>query len=131
MHNLDAQDAATVHRAALECQAIAADLERLKRLITDAGDQLLASFNVMGDLAPQATQNDEARQTLAGAIATAVTALQFQDMATQLTSHAQGRLGILREELGRFSDSSEPLLTANRPQPVAQAGMGAGSIDLF
>lgn len=131
MHNLDAQDAATVHRAALECQAIAADLERLKTLIADAGDRLLASFNVMGNLAPQATQDQDAQRTLAGAIATAVTALQFQDMATQLTSHAQGRLTVLREELGRFSDGAEPLFLATRLQPVAQTGMGAGSIDLF
>lgn len=131
MHNTDANDAATVHRAALECEAIAADLERLKTLIADAGDRLMASFNVVGSLAPRPTQNEEERRRLAGAIATAVTALQFQDMATQLTAHAQGRLTILQEELGRFSDGSDPLRAPTRMHPVKQAGMGAGSIDLF
>jgi hypothetical protein len=131
MHNPDAQDAATVHRAALECQAIAADLERLKTLIVDAGDRLMASFNVVGTLAPQPAHSEEQQRRLAGAIATAVTALQFQDMATQLTTHAQGRLTILKEELGRFSDGAEPLLAPTRLQPVKQIGMSAGSIDLF
>jgi hypothetical protein len=131
MHNPDARDAATVHRAALECEAIAADLERLKTLITDAGDRLMASFTVVGALAPRTAHNDDEQRTLATAVATAVTALQFQDMATQLTSHAQGRLTILQEELGRFCDGADPLLATTRLQPVRQAGMGAGSIDLF
>ncbi len=131
MHNPDAHDAATVHRAALECEAIAADLERLKTLIADAGDRLMASFNTVGSLAPQAAQTEADQRTLAGAVASAVTALQFQDMATQLTAHAQGRLASLREQLGRFSDGTDPLLAPTRMHPVKQAGMGAGSIDLF
>ena len=131
MHNSDAQDAATVQRAALECEAIAADLERLKTLIADAGDRLMTSFNVVGTLVPRPAHSEEEQRRLAGAIATAVTALQFQDMANQLTSHAQGRLTILQETLGRFCDDVDPLLATTRLQPVAQAGMGAGSIDLF
>src|SRR5207249_4333290 len=50
-HNLDVHDAAAVQRTALECEAIAADLERLKMMIADASDRLLASFNVVGLLA--------------------------------------------------------------------------------
>jgi hypothetical protein len=130
MHHLDMQDAANVERAALECNAIAADLERLKTMIADAGDQLLASFNVVGALAPNPARSEDQRR-LAAALASAVTALQFQDMANQLTSHAQRRLAALHEALGRLTDGVDPLLATTRLQPVRQAGMGAGAIDLF
>jgi hypothetical protein len=131
MRNLDQHDAATVQRAALECAAIAADLERLKTMIADAGDQLLASFSIVGALAPKGACSADEQRQLAGAIAKAVTALQFQDMATQLTAHAQRRLTSQQEILDRFSDGLDPLLATTRLQPVRQAGMGAGSIDLF
>lgn len=65
-------------------------------------------------------------------MAVAVTALQFQDMATQLTQHAQKRLAVLQDALKTLShDEADPLLATTRMQPVRQAGMGAGSIDLF
>ena len=131
MHDLNQHDAATVQRAALECAAIAADLERLKAMIADAGDQLMASFNIVGTLAPKGARSPDEQRELAGAIANAVTALQFQDMANQLTSHAQRRLTAQQEVLARFSDGLDPLLATTRLQPVRQAGMGAGSIDLF
>ena len=131
MHNLDEQDAATLQRAALECEAITADLERLKTMIGDAGDRLLVSFNVVAALAPQSRRTEEEQRRLSGAIATAVTALQFQDMANQLTAHAQRRLAKLKETVARFSEGVDPLLAPTRLQPVRQAGMGAGSIDLF
>jgi hypothetical protein len=131
MHNPATLDATTVRRAALECEAIAADLERLKTLIAEAGDRLMASFGVVGRLAPRVGRSEEDQRALAGAIATAVTALQFQDMANQLTSHAQGRLSILQDQLGRLSESADPLLATTRMHPVKQVGMGAGSIDLF
>ena len=131
MRNLDQHDAATVQRAALECAAIAADLERLKTMIADAGDQLLGSFSIVGALAPKGARSADEQRQLAGAIAKAVTALQFQDMATQLTAHAQRRLTSQQEILDRFSDGLDPLLATTRLQPVRQAGIGAGSIDLF
>lgn len=131
MHHLDVQDAENVERAALECNAIAADLERLKTMIADAGDQLLASFNVVGALAPHPARSNDDQRRLAAAIASAVTALQFQDMANQLTSHAQRRLAALHAALGKLSDGVDPLLATTRLQPVRQTGMGAGAIDLF
>lgn len=131
MHHLDLHDAENVQRAALECNAIAADLERLKTMIADAGDQLLASFNVVSALAPKPARNDEEQRRLAGAVTSAITALQFQDMANQLTSHAQRRLAKLHEALGQLSEGVDPLLATTRMQPVRQAGMGAGAIDLF
>jgi hypothetical protein len=131
MHHLDMHDAENVQRAALECNAIAADLERLKTMIADAGDQLLVSFNVVSALAPESARNEEEQRRLAGAVRSAITALQFQDMANQLTSHAQRRLAALHEALAQLSDGVDPLLATTRMQPVRQAGMGAGAIDLF
>src|SRR5262249_33078379 len=127
MHNLDAHDAATtVQRTALECEAIIADLERLKMMITDAGDRLLLSFNEVGALASQKTRSEDDERRLAHAVANAVTALQFQDMANQLTSHAQRRLNSLQKALSTLADGVDPLLANSRLQPVRQAGMGAG-----
>jgi hypothetical protein len=131
MQTFDEHDAAKIQRTALECEAIAADLERLKAMIADAGDRLLASFNVVGALAPLPIRSEEDQRRLAGAVASAVTALQFQDMANQLTAHAQRRLTSLHETLSQLSDGVDPLLATTRLQPVRQTGMGAGSIDLF
>jgi hypothetical protein len=131
MQTFDEHDAAKIQRTALECEAIAADLERLKAMIAEAGDRLLASFNVVGALASLPARSEEDQRRLASAVASAVTALQFQDMANQLTAHAQRRLTSLHETLSQLSDGLDPLLATTRLQPVRQTGMGAGSIDLF
>jgi hypothetical protein len=117
--------------AAQECAAIAADLERLKSMIVDAGDKLTASFNQVGALAPALGVDAARREVLTGAITTAITALQFQDMAIQLTAHAQRRLGALQECLKSLSVEAALTLTAVHAQPVHQAEMSSGSIDLF
>jgi len=118
--------------AARECAAIASDLQRLTALIADAGDKLLASFNQIEALSPALGASVAQRQTLAAAITTAVTALQFQDMATQLTQHAQRRLEVLEGCLHSLShEVDDPLLATTRMQPVRQSAMAAGSIDLF
>jgi hypothetical protein len=130
-HNLDVHDAATVQRTALECEAIGADLERLKMMIADASDRLLASFNVVGLLAKRPVRDEAEQRRLKCAVANAVTALQFQDMANQLMAHAQRRLTSVHETLSKLSDGADPLLASSRLQPVRQAGLGAGSIDLF
>ena len=131
MHNLDQHNAASTQRAALECAAINADLERLKAMLAEAGDRLAASFSAVGTLARLPARNDEEQRRLSGAIATAVVALQFQDLANQLTSHAQRRLTALEETLTEIANGVDPLLATTRLQPVRQLGMGAGSIDLF
>ncbi len=118
-------------QAAHECAAIASDLERLRVLIADAGDRLLASFNAVSALQPSFTGDEAQRRALARAITVAVTALQFQDMATQLTQHAQRRLQVLEGCLQSLANESDPLLAATRMQPVRQSAMGAGGIELF
>jgi hypothetical protein len=118
--------------AARECAAIAADLERLKALIVDAGDKLLASFNELAARLPQMAQTEVDRTGLMATVTTAVTALQFQDMATQLTGHAQRRLNVLQDCLKTLThEPPDPLLATTRLQPVRQNAVGAGAIDLF
>ncbi len=118
--------------AARECAAIARDLERLKSLIADAGDRLLASFSQVIEMAPRLPAEPAEREQLNSAIGQAVTALQFQDMCTQLTQHAQGRLVQLEQALSTLADEADdPLIDTARMQPVRQEAMGAGSIELF
>ncbi len=133
------------------------DLERLQRLLNDAGDQLMAHFyGASGELramlhqAAQAAQAGidspaaqadgdtpqlhKAMEHLAGAI----TAMQFQDMATQLVAHTTRRLRNCADRLAAqaMGDDDEdgaavveemPL----RPNPVTQDEMDAGSVELF
>ena len=75
----------------------------------------------------------EARLTLA----TAITALQFQDMATQLIAHTSHRLRNCADRLARdaMGDDEDGIGlvedTPLRPNPVTQDEMDAGSIELF
>ena len=118
--------------AARECAAIASDLERLKLLIADAGDRLLASFSQVIEISPRLEAQGNDREQLNQAIGSAVTALQFQDMCTQLTQHAQRRLTELEHALSTLTEEAdESHLMAMRQQPVRQDAMAAGSVDLF
>ena|GEM_PF-2556285 len=118
-------------QAARECAAIAADLARLNSLISEAGDRLLASFDAVHRNVPPAAPAPE-RAALEEAIRSAVTALQFQDLALQLTQHAQRRLTVLEQTLATLAaQAQDPLAVTTRMQPVRQIGIGAGSIELF
>ena len=117
--------------AAQECTLIEADLERLKSLINDAGERLLVSFNQIAAVLPSLAANDVQRSQVVEAVHAAVTALQFQDMATQLTGHAQRRLSVLEERLRSLSDETGRGLQLVQSHPVRQVEMTAGSIDLF
>lgn len=120
------------HQAARECAAIASDLERMKVLITDAGDRLLASFNQVSALLPTMASSEKERRKVDAAVTAAITALQFQDMATQLTQHARRRLEVLEGCLKSLShEPADPLLATTRMQPVRQSAMKAGSIEFF
>lgn len=121
------------------------DLERLQRLLDDASQALMHHFTFASDhmdaalVHLEATQAGEpptireARQTLASAI----TALQFQDMATQLIAHTTKRLRncadrLARDAMGDDEDGAALVEDAPlRPNPVTQDEMDAGSIELF
>ena len=123
------------------------DLERLQGLLDDASATLMGHFygatqhlNGLARAAAGAPELDsralhEALQTLGGA----VTALQFQDMASQLIVHTRTRLRscadqLARDVMGDDEDEGGPTFVAApplRPNPVTQDEMDAGSVELF
>jgi hypothetical protein len=123
------------------------DLERLQRLLSDACDSLLVHFyGASGELKTLLHGSPDTPAELAKVhaamehIAGAITAMQFQDMASQLVAHTTTRLRHCADRLARDAfagdeDEGEgdavvaqaPL----RPNPVTQDEMDAGSIELF
>jgi hypothetical protein len=122
------------------------DLERLQRLLDDASEALMGHFKVatahmeaaLAQLEASASSHPaaihEARQTLGSAI----TALQFQDMASQLITHTTRRLRNCADRLARDAmgdDDEDGMAVVEeaplRPNPVTQDEMDAGSIELF
>ncbi len=121
------------------------DLERLQRLLSDASEALLGHFyGVSGRLNhllhamaqhPELNTRElhDAMQHMAGAI----TAMQFQDMASQLIHHTNSRLRscadrLAAETMGDDEDGEAVVASAPlRPNPVTQDEMDAGSVELF
>lgn len=121
------------------------DLERLQRLLHDASEALLGHFygasGQLNHLLHAMAQHPElntrelhdAMQHMAGAI----TAMQFQDMASQLIQHTNTRLRscadrLAAETMGDDEDGEAVVERAPpRPNPVTQDEMDAGSIELF
>jgi len=121
------------------------DLERLQRLLDDAGEALSEHFfsasshiSALMEASSQGLPSDNAKlkQVMAD-IAGAITALQFQDMATQLIAHTSQRLRNCADQLARdtFGDDEDGEAVVEiaplRPNPVTQDEMDAGSIELF
>jgi hypothetical protein len=117
------------------------DLERLQTLLSDACVVLFAGFQgaseqiqKMGVADPH--QEGEVSRAIA-CLGTAVTALQFQDMASQLITHTNKRLRSCADTLARetFGEDEEGAAVVEmpplRPNPVTQAEMDVGSIELF
>jgi hypothetical protein len=109
------------------------DLERLQRLLDDASEVLMGHFTGATQQIDSGAWR-EARSTIGGAI----TALQFQDMASQLIAHTSKRLRNCADRLARDTfadddDEGETLVEEAplRPNPVTQDEMDAGSIELF
>jgi hypothetical protein len=118
------------------------DLERLQRLLDDACQALMEGFHTSAgqlssviDPGHEITPHlNEVRQTLFKA----VTALQFQDMATQLIAHTNKRLRscadqIARDALGDDDPDGAAVVEDGplKPNPVTQDEMDAGSVELF
>ena len=109
------------------------DLERLQRLLDDASESLMGHFTMVASLVGGDVA-EEARRAITGAI----TALQFQDMAAQLITHTSRRLRSAADRLARdaMGDDDEDGCgvveeAPQRPNPVTQDEMDAGSIELF
>ena len=121
------------------------DLDRLQRLLSDASEALLSHFHGASGQLEQAldtlTQRPNAgAERLRGAmqhVAGAITAMQFQDMASQLIQHTNTRLRncadrIAAEAMGDDEDGCAVVEQAPlRPNPVTQDEMDAGSVELF
>jgi hypothetical protein len=121
------------------------DLERLQRLLSDACDSLMVHFyGASGELKTllhdgavrpdvEAPQLHKAMEHMAGAI----TAMQFQDMASQLVAHTTKRLRNCADRLASQTmgddEDGEAVIEEGplRPNPVTQDEMDAGSIELF
>lgn len=120
------------------------DLERLQRLLDDAGEALSTHFYSASNQAMSLLSDSDGSAASEGLkqimqdIAGAITALQFQDMATQLIAHTSQRLRNCADQLARDTfgmddeDGAAIVEVAPlRPNPVTQDEMDAGSIELF
>jgi hypothetical protein len=130
------------------------DLERLQRLLSDACDSLMVHFygasgelrtvlqehaqavvdSPVAALPGEAPPLHKAMEHLAGAI----TAMQFQDMASQLVAHTTRRLRncadrLAAQTMGDDDEDGRAVVEALplRPNPVTQDEMDAGSVELF
>jgi hypothetical protein len=112
------------------------ELERLERLLADTVEQLFERFDTAHALCGDAQGLSGAqRDGLVGELRGAMTALQFQDMASQLIVHARRRLSAVADRLGNLATGSEEagceVQWVRRACPVAQRAVDAGSIELF
>lgn len=116
------------------------DLHRLEGLLSHATDNLLERFGEANEsLSDELVQSSPELQTVQTALRSAVVELQFQDMASQLIWHTTKVLQACAfqlaaeamgneegEEAASFMD-----MAPDRPNPVTQSEMDAGSVDLF
>lgn len=119
------------------------DLERLQRLLSGSCESLMACFHgALQQLESLETASDGSRGVTAmlavrRQLAEAVTALQFQDLASQLIAHTHQRLrncadSLAQEAFGPDEDGEAVVVPAPlRPNPVTQDEMDAGSVELF
>lgn len=115
------------------------DLKRLEGLLDHATGNLLERFGSANHALAGLVNNDsDALQHIRHDLHQAVTELQFHDMATQLICHTgkvlQGCAWKLADSAMEPEEGELPLdldLIPERPSPVTQSEMDAGSIDLF
>lgn len=118
------------------------DLERLQRLLDDACEALIDGFHgaahQLGEVIDDGRHelSPQLQNTLQTLYKT-VTALQFQDMATQLICHTNSRLRSCADQIARDAMGEDPDGEAVvdegplKPNPVTQDEMDAGSVELF
>ena len=116
------------------------DLHRLEGLLSHATDNLLERFGEANEsLTESLVRGSPELVAVQTALRNAVVELQFQDMASQLIWHTtkvlQSCAFQLAAEAMRSEEGEEPAALAqmapDRPNPVTQSEMDAGSIDLF
>jgi hypothetical protein len=115
------------------------DLTRLDGLLAHAMEKLMERFTSASEnLADPRLVESQELDAVRSALHAAVTELQFQDMASQLIVHTskilQGCAYRLASEAMGFEDGEAvPFVddVPERPNPVTQDEMDAGSIELF
>lgn len=115
------------------------DLNRLDGLLAHTMTRLMDRFtSASADLADPMLAATKELDTVRAALRAAITELQFQDMASQLITHTskilQGCAYLLASEaMGPEDGEAVPFVeeVPERPNPVTQDEMEAGSIELF
>lgn len=116
------------------------DLQRLEGLLGHACDNLMERFGeANAQLAGPAEVHGGGVACALTALRSAITELQFQDMASQLIVHTtrvlQGcAFRLASESMGQEEGEEATPFTEiqpERPNPVTQSEMDAGSVELF
>lgn len=115
------------------------DLTRLDGLLTHAMERLMERFTSASEnLADPKLVESQELDAVRCALRAAVTELQFQDMASQLIVHTSKILQgcayrLASESMGLEDGEAVPFVedVPERPNPVTQDEMDAGSIELF
>lgn len=115
------------------------DLARLDSLLAHTMENLMERFTgASADLASPALASLQELDSVRAALRAAVTELQFQDMSAQLIAHTSKILQgcayrLASESMGLEDGEAVPFVedVPERPNPVTQDEMDAGSIELF
>ncbi|QBK03694.1 hypothetical protein DW355_01945 [Hylemonella gracilis] len=115
------------------------DLARLDGLLAHTMENLMERFTRALDGLDKLPKIDAAAlKEVRDALGSAVTELQFQDMASQLITHTSKVLQgcayrLASEAMGQEDGEAVPFVedVPERPNPVTQDEMDAGSIELF
>lgn len=115
------------------------DLNRLDGLLAHTMENLMERFtSASANLATPALMNTKELDGVRSTLRAAVTELQFQDMASQLIVHTSKILQgcayrLASESMGSEDGEAVPFVeeVPERPNPVTQDEMDAGSIELF
>lgn len=132
-------DVAASEALRADLRAVSDDLARLQSLLSDASESLLRHFSAAshelaglpGALAGHPGVDAAPLERAMAHVGGAVTALQFQDMASQLIAHAAKRLTHCADQLDLHDAVVAAPVTPLRNNPVTQAEMDPGSIELF
>ena len=115
------------------------DLSRLDGLLAHTMENLMERFtSASANLADPSLANSKELDLARSTLRAAVTELQFQDMASQLIIHTSKILQgcayrLASESMGVEDGEAVPFVeeVPERPNPVTQDEMDAGSIELF
>jgi hypothetical protein len=115
------------------------DLARLDGLLAHTMENLMERFSsALASLADSSLPDAPALAEARNALRSAVTELQFQDLAAQLIGHTSKVLQgcayrLASESMGQEDGEAVPFVeeVPERPNPVTQDEMDAGSVELF